>query len=58
MELQMAHLLALSDFWYLQNSASCFEIIEIFGRKTWFLGCRLLRGKYIETRRRPKDAPR
>jgi len=30
MNLQMAHLLALSDFRYLQNSATCFEIIVIF----------------------------
>jgi hypothetical protein len=31
MELQMAHLLAVSDFSYLQNLASCFEIVIIFG---------------------------
>ena len=48
----------ISDFWYLQNSASCFEFIVIFGRKTRFLGYRLLRFKDIENRRRPKDAPR
>jgi hypothetical protein len=58
MELQMAHLLAVSDFRYLENSASCFEIIVIFGRKTRFLGWRMLRFKDIENRRRPKDAPR
>ena len=58
MELQMAHLLAVSDFWYLQISASCFEIIVIFGRKMRFLGCRWLRFKDIENRRQPKDAPR
>jgi len=58
MELQMAHLLAVSGFWYLQNSASCSEIIVIIGRKTGFLGCQLLQFKYIENRRRPKDAPR
>jgi hypothetical protein len=58
MELLMPHPLALSDFWYLQNSVSCFEIIVIFGRKTRFLACRLLRFQDIENRRQPKDAPR
>jgi len=59
MELQTAHLLVgvVSDFWYLQNSASCFEIIVIFGRKTRFLGYRLLRFKDIQYWRPPKDAP-
>jgi hypothetical protein len=57
MQLQMAHLLVVSDFWYLQNSVSCFEIIVIFGVKTMFLGCRLLRIQDIENRRQPKDAP-
>jgi len=58
MELQTVHLLAVSDFWYLQNSASCFEFIVIFGRKTRFLGYRLLRFKDIKNPRQPKDAPR
>jgi len=58
MELQTAHLLAVSDFWYLQNSASCIEIIVIFDQKTRFLGYCLLRLEDIKNRRRPKDAPR
>jgi len=57
MELQMAHLLAVSDVWYLQNSASCFEIIVIVVRKTSFLEYRLLRIKDIENRRQPKVVP-
>jgi len=57
MELQMAHLLAVSNFWHLQNSASGFEIIVIFGWKTRFLLYRLQRFKDIENRRPPKDAP-
>jgi len=57
MELQTVHLLVVSDFWYLQNSTSCFDIIVIFGWNTRFLGYRLLKFKDIENRRRPKDAP-
>jgi len=57
MELQTAHPLGVSDFWYLQNTASCCEIIVIFGRKTRFLGYRLLRFNDIENWRQPKDAP-
>jgi len=57
MQLWTAHHLVVSDFRYLQNSASCFEIIAIFGPKTRFLGYRLLRFEDIENQRRPKDAP-
>jgi len=57
-ELQTAHLLAVCDCWYLQYSASCIEIMVIYGRKTRSLGYRLLRFNNIENRRRPKDAPR
>jgi len=56
-ELQMAHLLAVFNFWYLQNSASGFEIIVILNRKTRFFGYRLQRFQDIDNRRRPKDAP-
>jgi len=58
MELKTVHLLTFSDFSYLENSATCFEIIVIFGRKMRILGYRLLRFEGIENRRRPKDAPR
>jgi len=37
MQLCMAHLLVISDFRYLQNSASGFENTEIFRPKTMFL---------------------
>jgi hypothetical protein len=57
MQLRTAHLLVVSDVWYLQNSASSFEIIAIFGPKTRFLGYRLLRFEDIGNRRRPKGAP-
>jgi len=48
MQLWTAHLLAVSDFGYLQNSASSFESIAIFGRKPRFLGYRWLRFEDIE----------
>jgi len=57
MQLQTAHLLVVSDFWYLQNSASCFEIIAIFCPKTRLLGYWLLRLEDIKNRRWPKDVP-
>jgi hypothetical protein len=38
MELQTVHYLLVSDFSYLQNSASWFKPILIFGRKMMFLG--------------------
>jgi len=57
MQLWTAHLLVVSNFRYLQNSASCFEIIAIFGPKTSFLGYRLLRFEDIQNLRLPKDAP-
>jgi len=36
MQLWTAHLFVVSDFWYLQNWASCFEIIAIVGQKLGF----------------------
>jgi hypothetical protein len=53
----MAHLLVVSDFRYLQISASCFEIIAIVGPETRFLYYRLLTFEDIENPRPPKDAP-
>jgi len=57
MQLCMAHLLEVSNFRYLQNSASD-------GAKTWFLGekslyfqSRLLSFEDIENLRPPNDAP-
>jgi len=57
MQLWTAHLLAVFDFGYLRNSASCFEIIAIFGPKTRFLGYHLLRFEGIKNRRQLNDAP-
>jgi len=54
----MAHLLAVSNVEYLQNSASGFKNTDIFGPKTMFLGHLLLGFEDIKNRRRPKDAPR
>ena len=51
------HLLVVSHFWYLPNSATCFEIIVIFGWKTRFLGYRLVGFEDIKNRRLPKAAP-
>jgi len=53
----MAHLLEVSDFWYLQNSASCYEIIVIFFPKTSVLGYRLLRFEDMANWRPPNDVP-
>jgi hypothetical protein len=57
MQLCMAHLLVVSDFRYLQNSASD-------GAKTWILGeespyfqSHLLSFEDIKNRRPPTDAP-
>jgi len=57
MQLCMAHRLVVSNFQYLQNSAST-------GAKTWFLGTksqyfqsRLLRFEDIKNRRPANDAP-
>jgi len=46
---------AVSHFWYIQNTESCFEMIVIAGRKMNYLGYHLVIFKYIETRIRPKD---
>jgi len=57
MQLCMVHLLVVSDFQYLQNSASGFEYTVIFRAKTMFLHHRLLSFEDIENLRPPKDAP-
>jgi len=54
----IAHLLAVSNVQYLQNSASGFKNTVIFGPKTMFLGHHLLSFEDIKNRRWPKDAPR
>jgi hypothetical protein len=57
MQLCMVHLLVVSDFRYLQNSASGFAITVIFRPKSMFLHHRLPSFEDIEKWRLPKDAP-
>jgi hypothetical protein len=57
MQLQTAHLVVLPNVGYLGNSASYIEIDVIFGPKTRFLVCRLLRSEDIENWRPPRDVP-
>jgi hypothetical protein len=57
MQLCMAHLLVVSDFRYLQNSASGFENRVIFRTKTMFLHNHLPSFEDMENRRSPKGAP-
>jgi len=56
MQLCMAHLLVVSNFRYLQNSASGFEITVIFRPKTMFLHHWLLSFEDIKNRRLQRDA--
>jgi hypothetical protein len=56
MQLWMAHLLVVSDFWYLQNSASGFESTVILRSKSMFLHHRLPSFDDMEHWRPPKDA--
>jgi hypothetical protein len=57
MQLYMTHLFVVSDFQYLQNSASSFENTVIFRPKTMFLRHRLPSFEDIKHQRPPKDAP-
>jgi len=57
MQLCMAHLFVVSDFRYLENSASGFENTVIFRPKTMFLHHRLPSFEDIENWRRSNEAP-
>jgi len=57
MQFHTVHLLAVSDFAYLNNSASGFEKGAILGPKMRFLPNRLLNFHDIDNRRTSKDAP-
>jgi len=57
MQLCVAHLLAVSDFRYLENSASGGPKTSFLGQKWLYFWSCLLSFKDIEHRRPPKDAP-
>jgi len=57
MQLCMAHLLVISNFQYLQNSASDDATTWFLGEKCLYFQSRLLSFEDIENRRQPKDAP-
>jgi len=57
MQLCMVHHSVVSDFQYLQHSASCFENTVIFPPKTMFLHHRLPSFEDIKYLTPPKDAP-
>jgi len=57
MQLCMAHLLVVSDFRYIQISASSFDNTVILRPKTMFLHQSLPSFEDIDNWRPPKDAP-
>jgi uncharacterized protein (DUF2461 family) len=57
MQLCMAHLLAVSDFSYLQNLASDGAKTWFFDEKSLYFQSRMLSFEDMENWRQPKDAP-